>query len=133
MPVAREEEGMTSQKTVERCRKERDDLKAEVETLRDANQTLLNNNVILAKENAAMWDKLQSQIRINTEIEGERAQCAQKCRIALSEKDRILQEKERRLANCKPTFQHLKDAKWFYRLNQLPDGQVEIIHTVKFA
>lgn len=116
---------MTSQKTIERCR-------ARVKELEEANKTLLDNNVILAEENTILRKKLNSQMRINAEIETERAQCAQKCRVALSEKDRILQDREQRLANCKPTFQHLKDAQWFYRLNQLPDGQVEIIHTVKF-
>ena len=92
---------MTSQKTIERCR-------ARVKELEDANKTLLDNNVILSRENTQLRNELKMQRRVNAEIEEKRTECAQKCRVALSEKDEALQRAQRAAANTKT----LKDIKW---------------------
>ena len=130
---------MTSQKTIERCR-------AKVKELEETNATLLHNNVVMAESNKKLREEnkelmeanerarknLETQETTIAKISKQRNECKRKCEIALSEKDRLLQEKERRLAASNPVIEHLKVAQWFHREVQLPDGQIEIIHTVKF-
>ena len=116
---------MTSQKTIEKCR-------AKVAELEKTNATLLHNNLVLSEENKKLRDENIRKDIVITETNRQRQECKTKCEIAISEKDRLLRAQQARLENCKPTYVHLKNAQWFYRLNQLPDGQIEIIHTVKF-
>lgn len=119
---------MTSQKTVERCRQERDELKA-------ANAQLLENNVKLFDENAALRAEL-GKIKSDTteriaDLEKARVECASRCKSIVSAKEIELQKKQAYIDSLHSTFQNLKEAQWFYRVNQLPDGQIEITHTVK--
>ena len=119
---------MTSQKTIERCRKERDELKA-------ANVQLLENNIKLFDENAALRVEL-GRIKSDTtekitELEKAKAECTLRCKTIVSAKEAELQKKQAYIDSLHSTFHNLKEAQWFYRVEQLPDGRIEIIHTVK--
>lgn len=114
---------MTSQKTIERCR-------ARVAELEASNKTLIENNVKLAEENSRLRSEIKKQCETIVQIDSERRNCKSKCEVALSEKDRQLREKEARLAGLKSVFERLRDGKWFYHVEQLPDGKVRIVHDV---
>ena len=101
---------MTAQKTIAR-------LRAKVVELETVNASLIAENRLLLQN--------------NVKLDNERKTCKTKCEIVLSEKDRLLKDREQRLAACKPTIDHLRNATWLYSLKQF-DGGIEIIHTVKF-
>lgn len=94
---------MTSQKTIERCR-------ARVSELSLANKTLLDNNVILAAENTKLREEVKRISKRAEEVETQRRACVMKCETTISEKNRILQEKERYIQNLHDTVWHLKNS-----------------------
>jgi chromosome segregation ATPase len=115
---------MTSQKTIERCR-------AKVKELEETNATLLHNNVVMAESNKKLREELA---RLNTmsdnqhtrilQLEKEKSDCKQKCEVVISEKDRIIQQKEQYIRNLHSTVWHLQNTFKCstYGFNEIPGG-----------
>ena len=104
----------------------------------ESNKILLHNNCVLAEENVRLREEIKSiqierdlQSKVNNDLIDQNKRCKQKCEIVVSEKDRLLQEKERRLAACKPVSAHLRNSNWTYRIEDIPGG-FRIIDTVMF-
>ena len=108
---------MTSQKTVERCRKERDDLKT-------ANAQLLENNTVLAASNKELRDRVRMLTQKTGDLELAKEQCTAKCKAIVSEKDRELREKQQYIANLHDTIWHLRNsfACKTYNISETPNG-----------
>ena len=101
---------MTSQKTIERCRKERDDFKV-------ANAQLLENNVILAAKNVKLRSENKNlcvQIKKDNDdvrrLTVEKEQCTLKCKSIISEKDVELQKKQQYINDLHGIVWHLKNS-----------------------
>jgi transposase-like protein len=115
-----------------------------VACLKEANTILLRNNVIISEENHKLRNEIKTlradadylQEKINSlstardELVKKNNICKQNCEIALSEKNRVIKEKEQYIANCRTTFERLRDGKWSYRIEQQSDGQIRISHFV---
>lgn len=115
---------MTSQKTIERCR-------LRVKELEEANATLLKNNETLAAANKKLREdeqkeraELIKQSNLIHELEVAKSQCRQKCELIVSEKERLLQQKEQYIANLKSTVWHLQNSFTckFYGFKETPQG-----------
>jgi hypothetical protein len=92
---------------------------------------LLHANELLRKEIEELKLKLSKTEVTLTETEQQRQRCVQSCQIKLSEKDRIIQEKEQRFANLKSVAVHLRNAKWSYRITEI-EGGLKIEDTIMF-
>ena len=114
-------------------------LQSRIQEIEIANKTLLQNNVVMAESNKKLRDEnniLLARVSHTEEAlaktEMERRNCKQKCEVIVSEKDRIIREKETRLANLKSVKEILDNAKWTRHVSDIPNG-IEITNTVKYA
>jgi predicted nuclease with TOPRIM domain len=108
---------MTSQKTIERCRLRVKELESANANLIETNGTLLANNVTLndrlqtiEKELKFMDNTVKNREQAFNKLQKEKDECKQKCEIVLSEKNRILQEKESYIRNLHDTIWHLRNS-----------------------
>jgi len=89
-----------------------------------ANRTLLDNNLILAEENARYQKSEKENKERIAVIESQRIACVRKCETTISEKNRILQEKETYIQNLHDTIWHLKNSFKCetYQFSETPKG-----------
>jgi predicted RNase H-like nuclease (RuvC/YqgF family) len=108
---------MTSQKTIERCR-------TRVKELEEANAILLKNNETLAAANKALRLEKENNTTVIKNLELAKEQCTAKCRTIVSEKEKVLQEKEIYIKNLHDTIWHLQNsfACKFYGFKEIPQG-----------
>jgi len=103
---------MTSQKTIERCRARIKELEEGNAALLEGSATLLKNNEMLAAANKRLRVEIDDNTGIIETLKAKNNQCRQKCEIAISEKDRILQEREQILQRKEAYIKGLHDTIW---------------------
>jgi hypothetical protein len=108
---------MTSQKTIER-------LRTRVKELEEANATLLKNNETLSAANKTLRLEKDADSTVIKSLELAKEQCTAKCRTIVSEKEKVLQEKEIYIKNLHDTIWHLRNsfACKFYEFKETPQG-----------
>jgi uncharacterized protein YaaN involved in tellurite resistance len=108
---------MTSQKTIERCR-------TRVKELEEANAILLKNNETLAAANKALRLEKENNTTVIKNLELAKEQCTAKCRTIVSEKEKVLQEKDRYIQSLHDTVWNLQHSygNSTYRFEQTPKG-----------
>lgn len=104
-----------------------------IEELEGANQTLLDNNVKLAAENTRLVTIADNQHSKMLTLEKEKTDCKQKCEVVSSEKDRKIRAREEFKAECKTTYDRLRNGSWTVQVQLNQDGTIALTHTVKIA
>ena len=81
----------------------------EIATLKEANKILLENNMKLREENAQLIlaaQHVEDELKI---AQSEKQNCKQKCEVVISEKERLIQQKEAYIKSLHGTVWHLKN------------------------
>lgn len=108
---------MTAQRTIARLRKENAELL-------EANKQLLDNNVKLTEENQRLQRVMKSDQETIESLAKAKRECKQKCELVISEKDRIIAERDQRLQNVKSFYEHAYSMKWTKNVKQVEGGVV---------
>ena len=101
---------MTSQKTIERCRKERDDLKIANTQLLESNLSIAEENIKLRSENKTFQKRIDEDNYTVRKLKEEKEQCTLRYKAIVSEKEQELQKKQQYISNLHDTIWHLRNS-----------------------